>query len=132
MLAKKGLLRLLGLPMGVAAGFSFVMMVFPYGMVRLYGDLPFELTQLMGLAGPITLMWTVGGAVVSWYGGGWRGATLLGLCGAISGTALATGVGGGSDVAFTLSGALVGLLYGTPAGILLGLAFPADQAGQPA
>lgn len=133
MLAKKNLFRLLlGLPLGLAAGFSLTMMVFPYGIVRLYGTLPFDLTQLMGLAGPITLMWAIGAALVSWHGGGWLGAVLLGLCGAISGTALAMGVGGGGDVPFTLSGALVGLLYGAPAGILLGLAFPADSAGQPA
>lgn len=132
MLAKKSWFRpLIGLPLGLAAGFSFVMMVFPYGIVRLYGTLPFDLRELMGMAGPITLMWAIGGMLVSRHGGGWLGAVLMGLCGAVSGTALALAVGG-SEAAFSMAGALVGLLYGAPAGILLGLAFPADAASESA
>ena len=81
------------------------------------------------MAGPITLMWAIGGMLVSRHGGGWLGAVLMGLCGAVSGTALALVVGG-NEASFSLAGALVGLLYGAPAGILLGLAFPADAASE--
>jgi hypothetical protein len=108
----------------LAAGFSFTLMVFPYGIVRLYGTLPFDLRELMGMIGPITLMWAIGGILVNWHGGGWLGGILLGLCGLLSGAALALGVGDGSETSFTLTGALVGLLYGAPLGILLGLTFP--------
>lgn len=132
MLAKRSWFRpLIGLPLGLAAGFSFTMIIFPYGIVRLYGSLPFDLRELMSMAGPITLMWAIGGALVSRHGGGWLGAVLLGLCGAASGTALALGVGV-NEASFSMTGALVGLLYGAPAGILLGLAFPADSTSESA
>lgn len=120
---KKSWLRVaVGLLIGVAGGFSLTVAIFPYITTRFLTAPAYDLGRLFSLAGPIVLLWACGGAGVGWYGGVRAGLLILGLCGALAGFMLsAFAIGGGPQ--FTLLGTAVGLLYGAPAGFMIGSAF---------
>ncbi len=120
---KQGVLRLvIGLVLGLMGGLSLTLTVFPF-VTGQFLDMPtFDFTRLFGYAGPIALLWAGAGSIVGWYGGLRTGLLVLGVCGAVTGFVLGTFALGG-DAQLMWGGTLVGLAYGLPAGLIVGLAF---------
>ena len=123
---KKGYLRLaIGVVLGLMGGVSLTLTVFPFIMGQFLNAPTFDFTRLIGYVGPIALLWACAGGVVGWYGGVRAGLGVLGICGAVSGFVLgAFAIGGEAQLMW--AGIVAGLIYGVPAGLLIGSAFPSS------
>lgn len=123
---KQGFPRLaIGLILGLMGGLSLTLTVFPFVTGQFLNMPSFDFTRLIGYAGPIALLWAAAGGVAGWYGGLRTSVILLGGCGAIAGFVLGTFAAGG-DAQLMWGGTLVGLIYGLPAGLIIGIAFPSS------
>lgn len=121
-MSKHGLKLIIGFFFAGFAGLSFTTAVLPMAMSTLFGMYSMDLLlAVRGYGLPLALVWAICGVLIGRQGGTARGATILGLCGLISGFVLGT---------FALTGALpvigvalgVGLIYGGLGGAILGKA----------
>lgn len=115
---------LLGVLVGGLGGVGLVGTIFPYIAVNVLGHLSLEaLINIKGYSLPIALLWAFGGATVGWWGGVRAGAAVMGLCGLLAGLTLGLAVNPGDLLVIGL-GALIGLSYGLPGGLIMGRVFP--------
>ncbi len=121
---KRSIIRLLvGIALGVAGGISLAITIFPYVTSKLLNTPTFDLGGVLGFLAPIIVIWACGGAIVGWFGGAKVGSLALGGSGALAGFMLGAFAIGG-DPQFIWIGTLIGLIYGIPAGVMAGIAFP--------
>lgn len=115
---------------GAFGGSSFVLSIYPIAIGLLFDQLSgnallFTLSYVI----PVTVLWAIAGAICGWLGKMRDGAIVLGLCGATSGIPMSTAfLGESSSSAILLGGALIGLIYGVPAGLLISGALRRPEA----
>lgn len=116
---------------GAFGGSSFVLSVYPIAIGLLFDQLSGN-SLLMTLAYviPVTALWGIGGGVSGWLGKMREGAIIMGLCGLIAGILISTNLLNQSGITNTiiLAGAIVGLIYGLPAGLLISGALRRPEA----
>ncbi len=115
-----------GAIVGMLAGVSFGVTVLPLILDKLVPALPNASYLLMArFAFPAAVLWIPGGALAAISGGWKRGALYMGgaslIAGVIYGFLIAPGI---VLLQVVTVSALVAVLYGAGAGILLGLGFP--------
>ncbi len=121
MLRDKPKLRIfLSAVLGFAGGNSLSTTIFPFATALLFKTASFDMLGPLRLTLPIAALWAVGAGFISWRGGILTGVTVLGGCGALAGMALGISTG---DAGQWLMGALVGVVYGSIGGLILGAVF---------
>lgn len=116
---------------GAFGGSSFVLSVYPIAIGLLFDQLSGNALLLtLVYVIPVAALWGIGGAVSGWFGKMREGAIAMGLCGLISGILMSTSLLHESGVTSTilLAGAVVGLIYGIPAGLLISGALRRPEA----
>lgn len=111
---------------GAFGGSSFVLSVYPIAIGLLFDQLSGNALLLTFVYSiPVTILWAVGGGLSGWLGKMRDGAIVMGICGIISGIMISASLLNetGIDTTVVLAGALVGLVYGIPAGLLIAGAF---------
>ncbi|MCB0211283.1 MAG: hypothetical protein KDJ52_18225 [Anaerolineae bacterium] len=115
-----------GALIGAFGGSSFVISVYPILIGLLFAELSGNALLFTFIyTVPAAILWAIGGAVTGWLGKMREGAIVMGLCGLIIGIIISTQLIGetGNGSAIIAGGAVIGLLYGIPAGLLMAGAF---------
>ena len=107
--------------LGFAGGNSLSTAVFPFATKFLFDTASFDLLGVMRMALPIAALWAVGGVIVAARRGIPTGLITMSLCGLIAGAAL--GVASFGMAGPWWIGPLVGLIYGSIGGLVLGAVF---------
>ncbi|HMQ56117.1 MAG TPA: hypothetical protein PKD98_28810 [Anaerolineae bacterium] len=123
MLSKTHNRIIFGAFIGAFGGSSFILSIFPIAMGLLFDQLSGNaLIETLYYTLHIALLWGIGGAITGWLGKMRDGAAIMGLCGIIAGVIVSLALLAQPDTGtiLVLAGALVGLAYGIPAGLLVG------------
>lgn len=126
MLTKSHNRIIFGAFIGAFGGSSFVMSVFPIAVGLLFEQITgVALLFTLYYTIPLAAFWAAAGALTGWLSKMREGAVIMGLCGAISGSLVGATLMSEPNIGLEviLSGAVVGLAYGIPAGLLMGGAF---------
>ena len=115
-----------GAIIGAFGGSSFVLSIYPVAIGRLFEQLSGNALLLTFIYSiPLAILWAVGGGLTGWLGKMRDGAIVMGICGIISGVVISANLlseaGGSTNI--VLTGAIIGLIYGLPAGLLIAAAF---------
>lgn len=123
MLSKTHNRIIFGALIGALGGTSFMLSVYPVAIGLLFDQLSGNsLLQTVYYTLYIALLWSLGGAISGWLGTMRNGAAIMGLCGLVAGLGVSVMLLGEPDTGalLVLAGALIGLAYGVPAGLLVG------------
>lgn len=109
--------------MGFIAGVGFVGTILSHAIAIILNDTsPFVSISIDRWTVHTGILWGLGAALLTWFGGMKKGLLVLGVIGVSSGAFLA-GQASDWDSAYMLVGGLAGLIYGGGGGMLLGKVF---------
>lgn len=124
---KRGILRVaVGAIAGACGAIGLALTIFPFVVGKVFPDLSIE--ALFGPDNsimPLVVLWALGGGIVGWLGGIREGGLILGACGLLAGLTLSLiTMPPVWNLAIVILGMLIGLIYGSTGGLIMGRVFP--------